>query len=88
MTTLLGIKEDPDNIKYPPWREVYASALVGDLVINGICPGFPIYVDWFYIPTNSPEIWDKAEDALRSVLEESKLQYKLIQVMVLFMDQR
>ena len=50
--------EDPSNIKYAPWREMYINSFMGDLVINGITPGFPIFVDWFYISTNSPEIWD------------------------------
>lgn len=50
--------EDPDNIKFAPWREMYISSFISDLVINGITPGFPIFVDWFYISTNSPEIWD------------------------------
>jgi hypothetical protein len=50
--------EDPSNIKFAPWREMYISSFVGDLVINGITPSFPIFVDWFYISTNSPEIWD------------------------------
>lgn len=50
--------ENPENIRLAPWREVYIASRVGDLVINGICAGFPIYVDWFLISTNSPSIWD------------------------------
>jgi hypothetical protein len=50
--------EESENIKHTPWREMYISSLVGDLVINGISPSFPIFVDWFFISTNSPSIWD------------------------------
>lgn len=50
--------EECQNIRYTPWREMYIASLVGDLVINGISPSFPIFVDWFFIPTNSPDIWD------------------------------
>lgn len=50
--------EECENIKHAPWREMYISSLVGDLVINGVSPSFPIFVDWFFISTNSPNIWD------------------------------
>jgi hypothetical protein len=57
--------EDCENIKHAPWREMYVSSLVGDMVINGICPGFPIFVDWFFIQTNSPDIWDNKVSHLK-----------------------
>lgn len=50
--------EESGNIKHTPWREMYIASLVGDLVINAISPSFPIFVDWFFLPTNSPNIWD------------------------------
>ena len=37
------------NILYAPWRELYISELMNDLIINLICPGVPIFVDWIYI---------------------------------------
>lgn len=57
--------EDAENIKYPPWREIYIAGLVGDLVINGVSPGFPIFGDWFFISTNSPDIWDNKVSHLK-----------------------
>jgi len=57
--------EDAQNIKYAPWREIYIASLVGDLVINGISPGFPIFGDWFFISTNSPDIWDNKVSHLK-----------------------
>jgi len=57
--------EDCENIKHAPWREMYISSLVGDMVINGICAGFPIFVDWFFIQTNSPDIWDNKVSHLK-----------------------
>ena len=50
--------EDAENLKFAPWREMYASARVGDLVINGISPSFPIFVDWMFLGTNSNELYD------------------------------
>jgi len=57
--------EECENIKHAPWREMYIASLVGDLVINGISPGFPIFADWFFIQTNSPDIWDNKVSHLK-----------------------
>lgn len=37
------------NITKYTWNELYISLLVGDLLINNICPGVSMTYDWFYI---------------------------------------
>jgi len=37
------------NINYGPWREVYISKLVSDLVVNLIGPMFPLFNSWIYL---------------------------------------
>ena len=37
------------NITKYTWNELYISLLVGDLLINNICPGLSMTYDWFYI---------------------------------------
>ena len=49
--------ENQNDVRVPAWREIYIGGLVSNLVINGICTGFPILNDWFLIDT-SPEIYD------------------------------
>jgi hypothetical protein len=49
--------ENADDIKLNPWKEMYVSSIITDLVINGICPSFPVFDDWFFIQGNRPEFW-------------------------------
>jgi hypothetical protein len=51
--------ESADDIRLAPWREMYITSLVGDLIVNGICPGVPILGDWFFIK-NAVELFDNA----------------------------
>ena len=41
--------QNPFNIRYKPWREFLISEKVQDLIINGICKGFPFIGDYYYI---------------------------------------
>jgi hypothetical protein len=46
------------DIRYKPWREHYISKLVSDLFINLVCPGVPVFHDWFYINGVDKHIFD------------------------------
>jgi hypothetical protein len=68
-TTELGQKLIPltirdvelsDDLRRAPWREMYITSHIGDLVINGICPGVPLMNDWFFIRGMSKEMFDNA----------------------------
>ena len=50
--------QDPFNVKYPPWRELYISQLCTNLVVDLICPSFPILINWFYIKNSRPGLFD------------------------------
>lgn len=50
--------EDSQNIEYQAWREAYLSSQIGNLVINGISPSFPIFNDWFFIRSTNPALFD------------------------------
>lgn len=50
--------ENYGNIKYSPWKEKYINSIVNALVINGISPCVPIYVDWFLINTTDKGLFE------------------------------
>jgi len=50
--------ENINSLDAGPWREIFISVLVGDFVINGLNPCFPLINDWFLIPGNSYQLWD------------------------------
>jgi hypothetical protein len=50
--------ENIGNIRYSTWSELYINSFVGDLVINGITPTFPIFNDWFLINGKTPNMYD------------------------------
>lgn len=58
--------EECSNIQYGPWREAYIASLVGDLVINGIGPMFPIMNDWFFLLKSSTSFYDNAVNHVRA----------------------
>ena len=67
ITTELGQKLIPltirdvelnDDLRRAPWREMYITSHVGDLVVNGICPSMPLMNDWFFIRGMSKEMFD------------------------------
>ena len=39
---------DVGDVRSPVWREDWVAARASDLVINGICPGCPLYGNWTY----------------------------------------
>lgn len=45
--------ESADDIRLAPWREMYITSLVGDLVVSGITHGVPLLGDWFFIELDS-----------------------------------
>jgi hypothetical protein len=53
--------EEPMNIYFAPWREVYLSGLATDLLANIICPSFAIFVDWFYIKNSKKGLFDNEQ---------------------------
>ena len=78
--TLLGQKFIPlkagdleyfEDLSYSPWREYFITSLVGDLPINGISPSFPIIAGYFFINTNSPELFDNSVTKVK--LKHSKV---------------
>lgn len=58
--------EECSNIQYGPWREAYIASLVGDLVINGVGPMFPIMNDWFFLLKSSTTFYDNAVNHIRA----------------------
>lgn len=47
-----------DDLRLDPWREMYITSHVGDLVINGRVSGLPILGDWFFISENDKMMYD------------------------------
>lgn len=62
----VGDMENYGDINYAPWRETFINSLVGDLVINGISPSFPLMSNFFFIPTSHPDIYDNAMNRIKS----------------------
>lgn len=50
--------EEINDISLTPWREVFFSQVVGDLVINSVTSSFPILGHWFIIQGNDKKMWD------------------------------
>lgn len=50
--------EEIDSIQHDIWAEMRISLLVGDLVINGISPSFPIFNTWFLIQGTKTSMYD------------------------------
>lgn len=50
--------ENPLSIKYKPWREYLISRKVQDLIINGICKGYPFVGDFFYLKNINKTMFD------------------------------
>lgn len=45
----LSEAQNPFNIRYKPWKEFLISEKAQDLIINGICKGYPFIGDYFYL---------------------------------------
>lgn len=71
--------QEPFNIRYAPWREIYISRLATDLVVNFICPSFPVVLDWFYIKNSQQGrqgLYDNEQQSQR--LEFSERAYTVV----------
>jgi hypothetical protein len=78
----LGQKLRPLNVNevqnylnpcYSPWREVYFSQFMTNLVANAICPSFPIYLDWFYIKNSRRGLFDNEQQIEKLEFSERAL---------------
>ncbi len=66
--------EECENIQYTPWREAYIASLVGDLVINGAGPMFPILNDWFFVVNSTTSFYDNPVNHIRAKYSEEAMQ--------------
>lgn len=58
--------EECENVQYTPWREAYIASLVGDLVINGAGPMFPILNDWIFVTNSTTSFYDNPVNHIRA----------------------
>jgi hypothetical protein len=58
------------SIGYKPWREMLVTNKLGDLVVNRICPGFPMTVMSFYIQQGHHNLFDNTAQVIRTQLSE------------------
>ncbi|MEM3062539.1 MAG: hypothetical protein QW303_03195 [Nitrososphaerota archaeon] len=75
-TITISEAENAGNINYKLWREVYINKMVSNLVLNGITPSFPIFINWSFINIR-PEIFDNHIHHIR--IENSKTVFKIVQ---------
>ena len=61
----------PFKLTSKVWREYLISSRCNDLVINCICPNFPIMIDWFYIKNSRKNLYD-------NVTQYNRLKYSEI----------
>lgn len=47
-----------NDINYPIWREIYATTMAGNMVLNLISPTFPVIGTWFYVANTDASIFD------------------------------
>jgi hypothetical protein len=57
--------QNPFDIGYRTWREVYVNERVSDLVANFVCGSFSIMIDWMYIKSSKPGLFDNDEQQRR-----------------------
>lgn len=50
--------QNPFNARFIPWREYLVSNALSQLVINNICQGFPIAVNWVYIKGANRDLYN------------------------------
>ena len=49
-----------NDINFSPWREIWISERVTDLIVNGIAPMFPIYNNWTYLDGIDQSIFENS----------------------------
>jgi hypothetical protein len=69
----VGEVQEPLNIYFSPWREIYLSSLASDLLANLICPSFAIFVDWFYIKNSKKGLFDNEQQYQKIEFSERAL---------------
>ena len=57
----VGEVQEPLNIVYDQWREIFLSSKAADLLANIICPSFAVFVDWFYIKNSKKGLFDNEQ---------------------------
>lgn len=50
--------QNPENINYDPWREIYLCRKVNDILLNRISNGVPFGLYWFYIKNTHVGLFD------------------------------
>lgn len=48
----------PSDVNFYPWREVYVLQICTELVINFICPTYPMHNQWTYIEGAGPLLFE------------------------------
>lgn len=69
----VGEVQEPLNILFSPWREIYLSIKSADLLANSICPSFAIFVDWFYIKNSKKGLFDNEQQYQKLEFSERAL---------------
>ena len=47
-----------EDINFASWRELYLNMIASNLVLNFVCPSFPLINSWFYIQNTRASIFD------------------------------
>lgn len=71
--------EDLENIRYDTWREIYISSFIGDLVINNVAPGFPLFKDYTLLyadPEQAKDFYDNQVNHIK--LDHSSTAAKIV----------
>lgn len=69
----VGEVQNPLNIKFSPWREAYLSLKSSDLICNGVCSSFSIFLDWFYIKNSKKGLFDNEQQYQKLEFSERSL---------------
>lgn len=71
--------EDLENIRYDTWREIYISSFMGDIVVNNVAPGFPIFKDYMMLHANPEHAKDFYDNQVNHVkLDHSTTASKIV----------
>lgn len=69
--------QTPFDVRFVPWKDYLVSQALGKLVVNNICPGFPIVNSWVYIKGSKKGLFNnkiqyqriERSDQARSIIE-------------------
>lgn len=62
--------QNPFDIGYRTWREIYVNDRVADLVANFVCTSFPVMIDWLYLKSSKTGLFDNDEQQQRIEVSE------------------